>query len=108
MAKVIYKYPLKLRPGVQTLKTPKNSQLLHIGEQRGEYFVWAMHDIAEEDCELRFWVSAMTGIEIQEEFLDRVGEAGDLRYSTRYAKVQTLVTDSFVVHIWIGYPNDRR
>lgn len=40
---MIYKYPLVQDPtSLQYVKMPANAKVLHVGEQHGELYVWAM------------------------------------------------------------------
>jgi len=60
----IFKYPLAI-VGEQVLLLPKGAEILHIGVQNGELYLWAMVD-EQEESEIRRFSIIGTGHSIPE------------------------------------------
>ena len=85
--KSIWKYPLHLVES-QEIQLPAESEILYIGEQQGELFLWALVDPKETEFTVKTILIKGTGEPIEEEGLRHL---------------RTVITEAglFVWHIFV-------
>ena len=80
MRRVIYKYPLVLKGEgcAATVTLPVRAQILSVGFQHGEIFLWARIDPTAKTCERLMYV-VPTGCDVPERIGFFLGRAQDER-----------------------------
>lgn len=68
--KRVYKYELPLMD-LATIRLPKEAQVLSVGEQRGNLFIWALVDADETETRERTFRIAGTGHNLNLDYHDR-------------------------------------
>ena len=83
----VYKYPLALRDGKQTIAMPSGARVLTVADQRGEPTLWAQVDTDSQVCSRAFVVVG-------------TGHPISTRYGDSLIYVGTAFCGGFVWHVY--------